>query len=341
MNRIRHAAVALAFASASIMTAQTQSDTLLNVSAAKEIMIFSDNKITSIQVSKLNNGADNFFYQTGEGKKKGAWSKSMIMCQNLTDVTVVETDSAVTVSYRSPENIDPVSLSFPYADPENRQQASYIGRKSNDVGFTLSRKGESRWSLFFGGLTAGWTGTVNRSPGFSPTVGKSWDLSILSILGVKYSYRAHTLIGGFGIGAQHIVTKGDSYLTKTEDGSLGLLPYAENQSKRSSTLELFRLQVPLLYSYSFGKGGDWSVSLGPVVNFNTGASIVNRYRMDGSKYTVKTGGLPRRIVTVDPMVSISYDGLGLYFRYSPMKQFKGETGVNFSTWSAGIVLLLN
>lgn len=331
----------IAAAIALTLTATTPADTLLNARSAKEINILADKCYTIIKASGINDGPDNFIYRTGEGKRKGPWSQSMIVCPDVSDLTVAETDSAVLVSYRASEQQGLISYSFPFSDPANRQQTSYIGRRSNDVGFTLSSKGESKWSIFFGGVTFGWTGTLDRSDGFSPTVGKSWDISILSLLGLKYRYRAHTLMAGFGLGEQHIVTRRSTYMSLLDDRTIGLLPFAENQTKRSSTLELFRLQVPLLYSYSFGKGGDWCLAAGPVINFNTGASIVTRYKMEGSDYTVKTGHLPRRIVTVDPLISLSYDGLGLFFRYSPMKQFRTHTGVNFNTWSAGVVVLLN
>ena len=81
---------------------------------------------------------------------------------------------------------------------------------------------------------------------------KSSEFIFNMILGIKMTHRRHSLSMGFGIHWQELTTKGPNYFSKNNDGKISLIPYADGQTNGESRINLFSLQIPLLYGIKFG-----------------------------------------------------------------------------------------
>ncbi len=84
----------------------------------------------------------------------------------------------------------------------------------------------------------------------------------------------------------------------------------------------------------------FTFGLGPVMNFNTYASIKNRYRdADGNKHKDVYKQIHQRPITVDIMGELSiYNKVSIYAKYSPMSILNSTygDGINFHPVSFGV-----
>ena len=85
---------------------------------------------------------------------------------------------------------------------------------------------------------------------------------------------------GPGITFRNLGLTGGNAMSLAEDGRISVAPF-QGGALKVSKLRVFSINAPLLYSYDFG--GGFGFTLGPVVNLNTGSSIVNKYEQGGDK----------------------------------------------------------
>lgn len=108
-----------------------------------------------------------------------------------------------------------------------------------------------------------------------------------------------------------------------------------------SRMKIFSLTLPLLFEV---KATDkFSIVAGPVVNFNLHGSIKTKYWNDRDEYVVFTSnGLRQEIVTVDLKGMLVWDKLGLYCKWSPMRQLKKDYAptLDFSGISFGLQICM-
>ncbi len=313
-------------------------NTLLDVARAGKIDIYATDSYTSITVSRLDDTDDNFFYETETKRKSGINSTVKITCNDITNVLVNETDKEVNVSYLDSDSCSR-RYDFVFADPENRSQKSYIGTKWSDFAINLSGNKSTRWEIVSMGPSVGWVTPTKPLPDFNASMGRSVELSWMMIAGVSVSHRSFSVAAGLGIDWRNFVTKGDRYFFKNPDGRISLEPYSDEMTERRSRIKIFSLQVPVVCTLRFGHNNKWGVTAGPLVNFNTSASIKTQYKMEGQSFQIKTGSIGQRPVTVDAYFAVHYDDIGLYARYSPMNMMKSKTGMDFGAFSTGIALL--
>lgn len=106
----------------------------------------------------------------------------------------------------------------------------------------------------------------------------------------------------------------------------------------STSMNIFRIQVPLVYTHNFDERGRWSVSVGAMVNFNLQASCDYAYKNDDEKYEVSISHIGQRPVTVDALAVVKIPKLpGLYCKYSPMTVFKDNRAPKMRQLSFGIM----
>lgn len=313
-------------------------DTLLNANSANSIYILSTKASTSITVRNLDGTPDTFYYQTGTSKShSGSTTQTQINFPDITGIVVSETPKEVHVSFTNSEG-EPLAYTFPFADPDNRSFKSYIGSKGSDFGFNISRKNSTYWDAVSEGFGFGLVSPIKTNAAMGVSMWRSQEFTWNMILGVKMTHRIHSVSMGLGIHWQEFTNKGPRYFNKSHDGKITLEPYAEGQTKGVSRINLFSLQVPVLYGIKFGHKRYCGFKLGPVINFNTGGHIETKYKFDGSDYKVKTGSIDQRKVTVDGIAIFNYRSIGLYARYAPMKRLNTSTGLEFGSFSTGIML---
>ena len=145
---------------------------------------------------------------------------------------------------------------------------------------------------------------------------------------------------GFGIGWRNYRMTGFDYFSKGDEGVVSVEHYPAGYEPNFSRIKVFSLQVPIIWNHRFGKR--WGFALGPVINFNTYASIKNRYTdANGQKHKDIIKHIHQKPVTVDLMLNVNVlNWVNFYCKYSPMNilQSSFANGTNFQSLSFGIYL---
>lgn len=313
-------------------------DTLFTAVKAKEISISSSKAVISVTVSHIDEGPENYYYQTSVPGSKEDDITTVSIIKGISDISITEVDNSDVEIHFIDSGENPMQFIFPLPDPDNREVKSYVGTKSIDFGIRLSQKGRSKWSLVSDGLALGWVTPVNANPALPSSMGRSLEGTWNIILGVRWSYGPHSISTGLGLNWRNYVLNSSRYFHKNHDESITLNEYSTGMEKGRSVLNMFSLQIPVLYNIGFGRHRDFSFAAGPIVKFNTGGHIETRYKFEARDYTVKTYNIHQNPVTVDVMASIGWSGLGVYACYSPMRVLRSSTGLDFSAFSTGILL---
>lgn len=175
----------------------------------------------------------------------------------------------------------------------------------------------------------------------APTsVGSSWELfwTICQWDHYTASYKNWYSVG-VGIDWRNYRTDGRYYFTKLDDGTLTEAKYPDGYDPRFSRIKVFSLNFPILWGHKFNR--NFRLSLGPVINFNTYASIKNRYydaNDKGHKDVFKH--IHQKTLTIDMMAVVKLLHFQVYGKYSPMDILNSSYGsdINFQSVSFGIYL---
>lgn len=113
--------------------------------------------------------------------------------------------------------------------------------------------------------------------------------------------------------------------------------FPDADDMKMSALRVFSWNVGMGYRYV--ASDDLAFSLGPIVNFNTGSRIKNKwYDADGKKQKEKIKWGKQELITIEFMAKFEYHGIGLYVKYNPFPLFQEEFGPKATTWSVGLML---
>ena len=142
---------------------------------------------------------------------------------------------------------------------------------------------------------------------------------------------------GFGIDWRNYRMGNDKYWYKDATGNAQLTPFMAGQTNCKNWLNVFSLQVPVTYTHYFDKEQDWGVTLGGIVNFNTGAHATRMFEFQDEEYEVETSSLRQRPITIDALLMFSTPAdLSIYCKYCPMEFFKDGAGYKMHQLSFGI-----
>ena len=142
-----------------------------------------------------------------------------------------------------------------------------------------------------------------------------------------------TLSYGPGLTFRNFALTGSSTMIKSDTGEISTGTFPAGSSPKVSKLRLVSVNMPLLYSYHFGKG--FGFTLGPVVNFNVNSSIVNKYSLDGGQKD-KYKNVHCNLVTVDAMFQLNLKYFSLYAKYCPMDTMNKNYWPQWQTWVFGV-----
>ena len=113
--------------------------------------------------------------------------------------------------------------------------------------------------------------------------------------------------------------------------------FPDADDMKMSALRVFSWNVGMGYRYE--QSEDFAFSIGPIVNFNTGSRIKNKwYDAEGKKQKDKIKWGKQELVTIEFMAKLEFHGIGLYVKYNPFPLFEEEFGPKATTWSVGIML---
>ena len=120
-----------------------------------------------------------------------------------------------------------------------------------------------------------------------------------------------------------------------DNEQLGLADYPEGVNPKFSRIKVFSLTFPVQYMFKAGKCG---FSLGPVINLNTHASVLSKWKEGGRTVKESRKGIHINPVTVDLMATLRGPFGNYYFKYSPSHLVKDGWRLKFHTLSFGIFL---
>ena len=283
-----------------------------------------------------------------------AYAQTII--NNYTTNTILHNDDThKMVITESPSGLKVTSVSLtdsvestvffkPYDNDVNitsRQGTQRIKALDNSIISLNPERHESNrhwWDVVSGGLAVGLVNPTAQPANFGLQWGKSFELSWLNILAVKYGYRSIGFSLGIGIDWRNYrMSGGNIRMIPNGEGGVGLAPYPEGSLPKSSRIKVFSLGIPLLYSQRIAKRT--YLQAGAIVNFNTHASLLTKYTSpEGNSISESTNSIHHRRVTVDYFGSFTWHGIGMYARYSPHNVLLGHGSPRINPLSVGIIL---
>mgnify|MGYP006353072837 FL=1 len=220
--------------------------------------------------------------------------------------------------------------------------AVIIEEKNADWDFNIpfinknSKTKKYRGNLCVGGVGVGVVNAIETSEGMDMDVGVSYEFSFDHLLRFNYNVLPATSVSmGFGMTWRNYRMTGRTRFIKDGD-KLVLGAYPEGSDIKFSRLKVFSLTVPFMINQSLGRKVVFSV--GPVVNFNTHASLKTRYTLNGEKVKEKNNNIHQNRMTVDLMAKLRFNSLGVYAKYSPSDMLNTDFGPKFRSFSTGITL---
>ena len=169
-------------------------------------------------------------------------------------------------------------------------------------------------------------------------VKNSYEAGVRNLVGIRWSHGRITpsFSIGLGFGTQRYSAR--SGFQYAMDGSdLILIPAADGSRVRSTDLQVWNFQVPLLLTVPIGRVVEFQV--GAIGYLNTYAKA--RTHLDSGDYRTKTSykGLQQRLFTAEPTIALGVcDILGVYASWSPMPLFKSPYGQELKSWSIGATI---
>ena len=220
--------------------------------------------------------------------------------------------------------------------------AVIIEEKNADWDFNIpfinknSKTKKYRGNLCVGGFGFGVVNAIETSEGMDMDMGASYEFSLDHLLRFNYNVLPATSVSmGFGMTWRNYRMTGRTRFIKEGD-KLVLGSYPEGSDIKFSRLKVFSLTVPFMINQSLGRKVVFSV--GPVVNFNTHASLKTRYTLNGEKVKEKNNNIHQNRMTVDLMAKLRFNSLGVYAKYSPSDMLNTDFGPKFRSFSTGITL---
>ncbi len=269
---------------------------------------------------------------------------TVIVIRNAQKVTIEQNDSILGIEIEGKED----NPRFYYSQRrEVRGNAAVITQEKSgvwDFNVPFSKKKKTQRSHYYafemGAPSIGWVSALNAPEGMDVDMGASYELMWDKMLNwVYYPTKGNFSFSmGLGLNWKNFRMTGRTRFIKEVD-NLVLSDYPEGADIQFSRIKVFSLMVPLMYNQRIYR--NISFSVGPVLNFNTYASLKTRYKLDGEKTKEMDKNLHQSPVTIDLMARFSFRVVGLYVKYSPCNVLHTDFGPKFNALSAGITLFLH
>ncbi len=141
---------------------------------------------------------------------------------------------------------------------------------------------------------------------------------------------------GAGFGFQRYQAR-DGFVYAKDGSNLVIVPAAEGCTVKSTELNVFNIQVPLIFSVPLGS--EVKFSAGAVGCFNTYARAHTEIQKGNSKYKTTYKGLQQRLFTAELSCTLGlFDIIGVYASWSPMTLFQSPYGPQLKSWSIGAIV---
>ena len=212
---------------------------------------------------------------------------------------------------------------------------------------TPAYRPQSRFSLnIFSDLEFG-IGLVSahsQAPGMDVEFGNGgWEFILNNIFNWEYRPLNRTYVSlGFGVDWRNYRMKGDRRFLK-EDNRLTVAPYPDGADIDFSRVKVFSMTLELMLRQGLNR--HVAIEAGPVLNFNTHASVKTRYAVGKGKekecFKETSNNIHHKPVTVDFKAGLIINPIEFYFKYSPTNTLDTDYGPEFKSISAGIIIGLS
>ena len=206
-----------------------------------------------------------------------------------------------------------------------------IGKKKTDEGYEFDR------NILTAHLGVGFTCPTQVDDRISFSTFKSWEIFATLAQWDHYLDRneRNCISMGFGIDWKNYRMTDDLLFTKRPDGNVTVEKFPLQYEPKFSRIKVFSLTATLRYQLNFADG--FSIGIGPVVNFNTYASIKTRYKFLGDKVKHMEKHINQRPITIDWMLNTTVGDVPVYVKYSNDNVLK-DGGIKFRSLSFGLYL---
>lgn len=214
-----------------------------------------------------------------------------------------------------------------------------VGKESRSIYRSQSRFSFNLLSdLEFG---MGLVSAHSQAPGMDVEFGNAgWEFILNNIFNWEYRPFNRTFVSlGFGVDWRNYRMKGDRRFLK-EDNKLTIAPYPDGADINFSRVKVFSMTLELMLRQGLSR--HVAIEAGPIVNFNTHASIKTRYTIGSGKekegFKETSSNIHQKPVTVDFKAGIIINPIEFYFKYSPTNTLDTDYGPEFKSMSAGIII---
>lgn len=212
-----------------------------------------------------------------------------------------------------------------------------IANKNNSRVCNNQKRGKRYHEPNFAGFGVGMVTALNATDGMEVDMSASYEFAwqILSFHEEHRSSKRWNSSIGFGLNWRNYrMTSRQRFIQSGEQLIVGNYPEAANPD--FSRIKIFSIMVPFAVSYSFDKHTD--LQFGPIVNFNTYASVKTRYNTDSGSKKDFFKGIHQRHVTLDLQMKLSYHDISIYTKYTPFSPLGNNYGPSFQGLSVGMML---
>ena len=181
----------------------------------------------------------------------------------------------------------------------------------------------------------------SQAPGMDIEFGNAgYEFILNNIFNWEYRPFKMTRISlGFGVDWRNYRMKGENRFLK-EGNSLTISPYPDGADINFSRVKVFSMTLELMLRQDINR--HVSIMAGPVVNFNTHASIKTRYALGSDRekkgFKETSSNIHQKPVTVDFKAELMISPISFYFKYSPVNTLDTDYGPEFKSMSAGILI---
>ena len=261
-----------------------------------------------------------------------------LVIKDVDKVTIVTNDTVQHLKLRGAD----FSSKFKYdqriaiSSPEAVRREFSSMKDFNKIKLTKNKKDKKgAWDMS-AHFNVGYNTMTGTPSGYSFKVWPSWEIG-LALTADYYPYGPKNSWSiGLGVDWRNYRSSSSKRWKKTDTREMVVEDYPTNYSDRTTSLYTFSLQIPILYTHTFDADGNWQLTLGAFVSFNTGAHATNSYTddIDNTEYDQHIYKIGQRPVTIDFFVSFS----NLYLKYCPMTYFRDNRGPKGHQLSFGIFL---
>lgn len=202
-------------------------------------------------------------------------------------------------------------------------------------------KSNQGWSLGMDGVCIGLTNSLNQPDPKAIQWAKSFEICWMSCIKLSYNFSRQLKFSiGLGFDWRNYKISTSRYrLVASGNKGIEYAEYPDGATPKNSRLKVFSLQLPLLFRCHI-PNSCLELAVGPILNFNTYASVKSLY-WDKDYKEIKdfTKDIIPQRTTVDFFLNLQYSLLGIYARYSPMKVMD-YSSLNFNPLTVGISLML-